>query len=217
MRPPAQVRATRAPLARLLAVLRVPALAVQGPTGTIAPMRPPVITDPDHALAWLLDEWPCDEDALLTVLARVGRANGPYLLASLFDELNGGIEPGLVAAAVGAASSATNFPEDDLHRDTWTALFEAAGYTVDGRQAQRPTEALQLYRGAPEHRRTGMSWTSDPTMAEKFASGDMWATEPGQVWTALVEPWRLYCHDNDRQEAEYVITTDGLDITALRA
>jgi hypothetical protein len=36
--------------------------------------------------------------------------------------------------------------------------------------------------------------------------------QPGQVWSARVDPWRLYCHDNGRDESEYVINTIGLTI-----
>lgn len=34
----------------------------------------------------------------------------------------------------------------------------------------------------------------------------------GNLWTAQVEPWRLFCRNEDREEFEYVVDTDGLDI-----
>jgi len=36
------------------------------------------------------------------------------------------------------------------------------------------------------------------------------------VWEAVVEPWRLLARNTERDDHEYVVDTDGLDVTASR-
>jgi hypothetical protein len=71
-----------------------------------------------------------------------------------------------------------------------------------------------LYRGATALRNDGMAWTSSREIAEKFATGRLRGRELGEVWTANVEPWRLLAKVADRDEHEYVVNTDELEITA---
>ncbi len=57
--------------------------------------------------------------------------------------------------------SAAEYPGRALEDDEWSALFEHAGFTVNGVRAERPTEPLVLFRAAPEEHRLGWSWTDD--------------------------------------------------------
>jgi hypothetical protein len=184
------------------------------------PIRKPVppipfTTDVGEMVEYFFDNAiePTPEE-LGTALVRVGRNNGPALIAGLHCEWR--LTPAAATAHVGGAWSAVAFPEDCLDRETWVELFGDAGYTVDRVPAPRPTEPLRLYRGAPVSRRDRMSWTDDLATARRFASGEMWGTEPDTVWTALVEPSRLLCANLDgRGEREYIIDTDGLAIEQL--
>ena len=86
---------------------------------------------------------------------------------------------------------------------------------VDGRAAKRPTDPIRLYRGATPDHRDGWSWTDDPRVAADYASGERFGRLPGRVWTAAVPPDRILCRNTERQENEYVVDTEALDITEL--
>jgi hypothetical protein len=64
-----------------------------------------------------------------------------------------------------------------------------------------------------------MAWTSDRTVAERFASGTLLRNygQAGRVWVETVEPWRLLAALDRREEAEHVIDTDGLDVAPMYA
>lgn len=93
-----------------------------------------------------------------------------------------------------------------------------ARYTVDGQSATRPRSPLRLYRGSAEQFRDRWSWTDDQSRAEHFATV-LRTRLPGIVWTAEIEPWRLFCriHEHGRGESEYVLDTLGLVIEPLPA
>ena len=151
---------------------------------------------------------------LWSALVRLGRNAGPALLSDLDAE--GLLTREAAAATVGGAWSASNFPDRCLGRQSWRALFALAGYTRNGVPAERPTEPLTLYRGAvPEHR-ADWSWTDRVDVARGYAEGARTCREAGKLWQAVVEPWRLLARNDgpdNRDEAEYVVDTDGLTIS----
>lgn len=159
-------------------------------------------------------EWGEPSAADLDVtLGRLGRNDGPALLFDLLCE--GLLTAEAASAHVASVWSSAEFPDRNIPHETWRELFALAGYTVDGKPADRPTEALRLYRGAADICRDNWSWTDDLAVAQKFADGLAHRT-PGKVWTAVVPPERLLAriHEFGRHESEYVVDTDGLTIVA---
>jgi hypothetical protein len=154
-----------------------------------------------------------DTDRFDDLLLQAGRVHGPALL---FDAWYGKkINSETLTAVIGDVWSVAEYPELALGRRTWLELFDAAGYTADGKPAERPSDVLTLYRGAPHSLRRRMSWTARLDVAVRFASERLRSRLPGIVWVADVPPDRLLMFDNGREEQEYVIDTRGLKITAL--
>jgi hypothetical protein len=154
-------------------------------------------------------------DEFRAACVHVGRVYAPHLLYCLWCENL--ITVNVLTASIGGIWSAAEFPDCALDRATWRALFDAAGYTVDGRAAEQPTKPLLLFRGSvvsPAYRRRDWSWTDDIEVARRFAAG-MLGREPGVVWQARVAPWRLLARNvNSRPgESEYVIDTHRLRIS----
>ncbi|MFI5560741.1 hypothetical protein ACIA2T_15815 [Amycolatopsis japonica] len=52
-------------------------------------------------------------------------------------------------------------------------------------------------------------------MARTYAADGFGGRLPGAIWTARVEPGRLQACNTDRDEAEYVVDTQGLAINPL--
>ena len=157
--------------------------------------------------------------ALGNALGRVDGNSGPSLLSSLAEE--GLLTRWAVTRWIGDVWSGCEHPEAELDPDDWREFFCWAGYTVDGRRVALPVASLVLFRGAwrePLCCRYGMSWTDDREVALWFASRHVNKGAPaGAVWTAEVDPDRLYARNRNvrKGESEYVIETDGLDVTAL--
>ncbi|HLM20491.1 MAG TPA: hypothetical protein VK390_03075, partial [Propionibacteriaceae bacterium] len=125
-------------------------------------------------------------EQLETLLSRAGRVNGPALL---FDAWPGRkISRETLAAVIGDVWSSAEYPEPTLGRRNWVHLFREAGYTADGEPAERPANALTLYRGAPYRLRRRMSWTAELARAEWFAEryNSLHPETPGAVWVATV-------------------------------
>ena len=154
--------------------------------------------------------------------AAVGRNSAPALLFDLVyidESLDVARVPGAVADAWSSAES----PERALESDTWTELFMRAGYTVDDRPAERPSEPVRVFRGCTADLiydevhdcdvdpRFGMSWTTDVEMARRFASG-IRGRRPGNVYAAVVQPEHLlaYLGPEHRDESEFVVHPAGL-------
>lgn len=116
-----------------------------------------------------------------------------------------------------AAIAWYNKVEKYLHPDEWREVFRLAGYRHNDDPADRPTEPLQLWRGATPELRAGFAWTDLRDAAWMFASGFMVQPDVGMVWRATVEPERLLAkitHSGTRHRwqhhAEYVVDTEGL-------
>ncbi len=153
-------------------------------------------------------------DEFETSLFREGRIQGPGLL---FDAWFGRRIPRQVlTATIGMVWSGTECPFNAMTQDVWRALFDAAGYTVDGQPAPRPTSAIRLYRGSLPTLRRRWSWTTDRTLAERFAlgygDGGYIGRTPGKVYALDAPPESLMCAITDRDESEHVVDTRGLKI-----
>lgn len=99
-------------------------------------------------------------------------------------------------------------PVTDIDAEDWDEM------TRRERALLLPTEPVRLYRGAVTSRSAGMAWTGDRDRAEWFARRwDGLSEERGAVYTALVEPERVYARFTGRREDEYVIDTIDLAIT----
>lgn len=173
----------------------------------------PYLLDLEQMLAWANARGrPLSRDEIEGACARIGRMNAPALLGMLHEwQL---LEEEAYHAA-GAIWSMAEYPDRSLTRTVWREIFGRAGYCIDGVPAERPSEPLTLYRGAPREYRLNWSWTDSSEVATDFASGRLWTRPASTVWFATVEPWRLLSRDNGRKEAEYVIDTRGLRPTEL--
>ena len=150
------------------------------------------------------------------------RDPGPELLIGLADE--GLLTRWAARRWLGdGMGSGCEYPEAALDTEVWAELFVWVGYTVDGKRAALPETPLALYRGAPRDPdwcRYGMSWTDSLELARWFAARAVRLgahSSAGVVWTASVEPWRLYARNLSVRlgEPEYVVNTVGLDVTEL--
>lgn len=158
-------------------------------------------------------------------------SNDPRLFARLVlcaDEL--GIEPEEFADEVGQWWA--NLGDSLVPHVVWRGLFEGAGYRIDNEPADRPTEALTLYRGGLPRFRANWSWSPERATARQFARAGVGHGEVGVIWRAVVEPERLLARLTESHVlgfTEYVVDTDGLriepdglscgceiDLTALR-
>lgn len=102
-----------------------------------------------------------------------------------------------------------------LGRAAWRDLFQRAGYREDDRPAERPTEPMLLWRGAPSEHRARWSWTPNRDLAIGFVVNAPFHEEMGDLWCAMVEPWRLLAKiTNGDDYVEYVVDTEGLRIVS---
>lgn len=184
------------------------------------------IRRPDQMLDALLD-LTLDDDTLvidldawkrITSRLPLGRNEEPWWCGEVFDSLPVTWE--VVAMGLGDAWSAAEWPEQCQPTEWWVQWWQQCGYAVDGVLTERPSEPLTLWRGAVADRMRGMAWTADRKIAEWFARRFDGALEDtGRLYTATVEPSRLLArlHEAHRSEDEYVIDTEGLTITEVKA
>jgi hypothetical protein len=147
-------------------------------------------------------------------LCRAGRVKGPRLLFEAWFGRE--IDRDVLAVCIGAVWSGAEYPFGAMTQSIWRELFDAAGYTVDGKPAKRPVGPTRLYRGSIPTLRRRWSWTTDRALAERFArgyvDGGFLGRMPGKVYVLDVPPESLLCAINDRRESEYVVDTRGLKI-----
>ncbi|MGK3110639.1 hypothetical protein [Streptomyces sp. WAC05858] len=148
------------------------------------------------------------------LLLLAGRLDGPALL---FDAWVGEtIDARTLAAHVGCVWSMAEYPDAALDRPAWRTLFAAAGFTTDGRSAERPAGPVELWRGSVPERRADWSWTTRRTVAEGYATGTGARRPPtGRLYRTVASPYALLAHNTGRGEDEYVLNTDGLTITEV--
>lgn len=120
------------------------------------------------------------------------------------------------------------FPEANFEPDGWRLVFwtlsrDGRGILTDAdpdhdRDPNRPPldvpdAPVRLYRGAVAARADGMTWTGSHERATWFAERFNGALDDtARVYTAVVEPHRIYARFDGRGEDEYVIDTRGLAI-----
>jgi hypothetical protein len=121
-----------------------------------------------------------------------------------------------VASEIAGVWCAADWWTDKVSRRQWVRLFRRAGYMMVAEPAERPREAVRLWRGCivPERRAWGiggMSWTTDKDVARWFADVSSWNAQRklpllrnGTVLEALVQPAALLAH-SAAGEAEFVI------------
>jgi hypothetical protein len=175
----------------------------------------PVILDPRELVEYLTSNPPdysCDD--LLTMLLRVGRNHGPFVVAQM--HWHGALFRKDAQAVVPDVWSGVEHPLQAADTDVWRDLFDFAGYTYNGRRRAKPRISRVLYRGADQAHRDGWSWTDDRKMAQWFADRTIHHT-PGQVWQATVEPARLMARITSSRagENEWVVDTEDLVITRV--
>lgn len=175
------------------------------------PNEVPFIFDNDDMLEWF------EQDVYRVTLANVedamlklGRNKGPALIFDL--HFSGNLPPEILTAVIGDTWSDAEFPDSLIEHNLWRLMFDAAGYTVDGKPAERPRDALVLYRGSVEARASDWSWTDSKAIAEGYANGTAAHRPQGYVFTACVPPAAMLARNNGRSESEYVIDTRGLSI-----
>src|SRR5690625_549751 len=155
--------------------------------------------------AWRGETLTADEWGDIAIGA--GRVYGPELLYVAWD--GGVISAEVVATLVGSVWAMAEYPDSSLPLDEWRGLFGAAGYTVDGSRAARPTEPLTLWRGSVPERARGWSWSASREVAERYAAGHVTGRRAGRLYRAEVHPLALMCSNlgHDRGEGEYVVDT----------
>lgn len=179
-------------------------------TGTPPDQTTRTIADEAYDLLQWAERLTTEELAWLMGLA--GRTSGPTFLAEALAEDK--ITAQTVADLIGDVWSSAEFPDWHHDRDTWRWLFDVAGFTVDGKRAQRPAEPLTLYRGSVPERCDDWSWSRDIKVAEKFAAGSA-GRPPGRLWVCTVPPAHMLAANGYRDEDEVVVDTRGLQITEV--
>ena len=150
-------------------------------------------------------------DEFRTMLSLAGRNAGPWLLSDA--KCFGAVSDVTIVAVTADVWSGAEYPQDWLRQVDWLDLFTVAGFAIDGRPADRPTQPVTLWRGCPPKLRRHMSWTSDRELARKFAFDGLRGRPKGALYQTTAPPEALLCINHiSRQESEYVINTRGLTI-----
>ncbi len=169
------------------------------------------MTDAENEGRWFVDHGHAPTaDELSLSCCRIGRNEAPRLMFYL--DWNHLLTDEALTANIADVWSSCDGPELRFDHDLWRDYFARAGYTANGKPADRPAAPLTLYRGAPPEHRADWTWTDNREMAAKDASGE-WNRRPlGKVWRATVDPWRLLAGLTYPDEHEYVVDTDGLEM-----
>lgn len=152
-------------------------------------------------------------DELQRLIYRGGRESGPLLLATAYEEKK--ISNDVVAALVGDVWSMAEYPDRALSAPEWRLLFKVAGFTRDGVKQPRPKSALRLFRGSVPERRGDWSWTTNISVAARYAGGGFSGRPLGRIWGCTVPPEQMLAINTRRDEDEVVVDTAGLAIQEL--
>lgn len=122
-----------------------------------------------------------------------------------------------LAYAINWAWHMAEYPERLETTRDWKMLMRHVGYIVDGTLAKRPSQPVQLWRGATPEGRTGMAWSTDRATADWFRDRlDSFGLD-GRLWTAEATPRRMLMSCSGRDESEIVINTSGLKIAEVQS
>ncbi len=103
-----------------------------------------------------------------------------------------------------------------LPREAWLERFRAEGFTVEGEPADRPAEPLTLYRGCMYGRRFEMSWTTEQTVAMRWASAEGQRNPVGRLYVIdACPPEALLATWQGRHEVEVMIDTSTPSVARL--
>lgn len=121
----------------------------------------------------------------------------------------------------GAVAQAWAFSEpgssSGLGTGFWVPMFRRNGFTHLGQPASPPDDAVDVFRGAVEEHRFGMSWTTDVEVARRFATAGMSSRPQGDIYVARVEPEYLLAYINEgHDEYEWVVDPSGLGEANVR-
>ncbi|MEU8620617.1 hypothetical protein [Streptomyces sp. NPDC048623] len=130
------------------------------------------------------------------------------------------IDTGTLITQAGRVRSMAEYPDTALDRAVWRTLFKAAGFTVDGRPAERPAHTVELWRGSVSERKADRSSSVSRAVAvaEAYATGTgTGARRPttGRLYRVLAPPRAPLARNNGRAEDEYVLDTETLPITEV--
>lgn len=163
---------------------------------------------------------PLSTDEFLDQVYGAGSDYRPEMLWTAYRE--GLITNDTIAEVIGRIWNDSDHPDDpyqmySVTHERWAHMFIEAGYTRGGKRAERPTEAIRVYRGTAWPRRRLWSWTTDLATARRFANG-VDRREIGEVWTTLAPPRSLLAWNTQEnaREDEVIVNTDGLRITRLK-
>lgn len=153
------------------------------------------------------EEWD-DERALSTLMMREGRDAAADILATAWAQELIGVRA--LQSNIGWAWSGPEYPLQALGEDQWRELFQAAGYTYDGRRRARRKRPTLLYRGATKAGAQGWSWTTNVQTAESFAVGKMRGRPIGCVWTVMAPPEAILAVITKQRDGENEFVCDPL-------
>jgi hypothetical protein len=153
-------------------------------------------------------------DTMLDLLGYVGRVYGPRAL--FMCDYFKALAPDAYAEAVPTVWSLAEYPGRAMSRQDWRKLWAKAGFTVDHVPADRPTNAVRVWRSSWAKDKGNMSWTDDRERAEWFLKtrfGKM------RLYTVLAPPANLLAriHEAGRGESEWIVDTRGLKIEIVEA
>jgi hypothetical protein len=154
------------------------------------------------------ESFPFGEFVHLTTLT--GRIYGPRA-AYILDRMRC-LVPEDYAELVSYTWSIAEFPGLSLSKRHWLGLWRKAGFTMDGKPAERPTEPMLLWRAAHPTYKRGFAWTDSRKVAEWFLQARYGRNH--RLYEVVAPPDRLlaYIHDSGRGESEWIIDARALPL-----
>lgn len=148
----------------------------------------------------------------------VREVHTPKLLRDLHD--NGLIDlshPSMRGVVAVAWTFSEPGSSSGLGNGFWVPMFRRNGFTYLGQPASPPDNAVDVFRGAPEEHRFGMSWTTEVEVARRFATAGMSSRPHGDIYIARVAPEYLLAYINEgHDEYEWVVDPGGLSEANMR-
>jgi hypothetical protein len=148
----------------------------------------------------------------------VGEVHIPKLLRDLHDDgLIDLSHPSMRGVVADAWAFGEPGSSSGLGSGFWVPMFCRNGFTYERRPAIPPDDEVDVFRGAIEEHRFGMSWTTELEVARRFARDGMSSRPDGDIYVARVEPEYLLAYTNEgHDEHEWVVDPDGLGEANVR-